>query len=296
MWFRVFSHVLMLPALWNETQRYDQEIAQWRQKYEADLKKDNGWLTLAGLFWLKEGANTLGSGAGNHIVLPPAARERAGVFQFHDGKTLVIVERGVNATVNGKPVVAETALHPDTSGRGDRITLGRLSMAVIQRGRRFGIRVWDNDSESRRHFKGVRWFPVNEDYRITAQFTSYVKPKNISILNVLGDTETSPSPGFAIFQVGGQQCRLEPVLEGNELFFIFKDGTSGKETYPAGRFLYSDLPKDGKVALDFNKAHNPPCAFTDYTTCPLPPPQNRLPVRIEAGERNYKRNYQRHAK
>lgn len=288
MWFRVFSHLLIVSGLWGGTHPYRRDIASWRQKYESDLKKDNGWLTLAGLFWLKDGANTFGSGSGSDILLPPSAPETAGIFRFHAGKTILIVKSGVEVTLNGKPVLAEAPLQADTSGRPDHVNLGALSMAVIQRGRRFGIRLWNNDGDSRRQFKGLQWFPVNESYRIIAQFTSYPKPKAIPILNVLGDIEPNLSPGFAVFDLGGQQCRLEPVLEDQQLFFIFKDATNGKETYPAGRFLYSDLPKDGKVVLDFNRAHNPPCAFTDYATCPLPPRQNHLAVRIEAGERNYK--------
>ena len=287
MLFRIFSYILFLPLLSNGTQPYEQEILKWRQAYEADLKKDNGWLTLAGLFWLKDGDNSFGSGLGNDIVLPPSAPETAGTFQFHDGKTLLRVKSGINVSLNGKPVLTAMPLHPDTAGRPDRIAVGPLSMMVIQRGQRYGIRLWDNDSAARRQFQGVKWFPVNEAYRVTAQFTSYAKPKLIPILNILGDTELNPSPGFAGFHLPGGECRLEPVLEGNELFFIFKDATSGTETYPAGRFLYADLPKDGKVSLDFNKAHNPPCAFTGYATCPLPPRQNHLAVRIEAGERNY---------
>jgi len=159
-------------------------------------------------------------------------------------------------------------------------------MIVIQRGARYGIRLWDNQSPARLNFAGTRWFPVKESYRVTAQFTSYPQPKMIPILNILGDTEPTPSPGFAMFELEGKQCRLEPVLEGDQLFFMYKDATSGKETYPAGRFLYTALPADGKVVLDFNQAHNPPCAFTPYATCPLPPKQNHLSVAVEAGELN----------
>lgn len=269
-------------------QSYVQEIQKWRDGYEADLKQDNSWLALAGLFWLKEGENPFGSGPANAIVLPAGSvPDLAGTFVFHDGKSGLVPAAGVPLLLNGKPVLAETAVNPDSSGNPDRITLGRLTMILIQRGKRYGIRLWDNGNPARREFRGAHWFPAKECYRITAVFHSYPQPKMIPILNILGDTEPNPSPGYATFDIGGKPCQLEPVLEDDKLFFMFKDTTSGKQTYPAGRFLYTDLPKDGKVVLDFNKAHNPPCAFTPYATCPLPPRQNHLPLAIEAGELNY---------
>jgi uncharacterized protein len=292
--------VLSLAAAEAGGSGYRAEIQKWRAGYEADLKKDNGWLTLAGLFWLKEGRDTFGTSAENDIVLPKgSAPEKAGAFLFHDGKTRLQLEDGVRALVNGDPLrtkaqgalawllahPAEMPLNPDTTGKPDRITVGRLSMIVIQRGNRFGIRLWDNASAVRRDFPGSQWFPVHEAFRVTAQFTAYPQPKMIPILNVLGDTEQNPSPGFATFKLEGKTCRLEPLLEGDRLFFILKDLLSGKETYAAGRFLYTGMPKDGKLVLDFNKAENPPCAFTPFATCPLPPKQNHLPVAVMAGER-----------
>ncbi len=290
---RLFPYVCCFwLAIWlaaaQPDRTYLHEIQKWRQDYEANLKQDNGWLSLAGLFWLKDGENRFGSGSANTIVLPAgSAPETAGTFIFHDGKTRLAPGRGGPLILNGQPVRAETVVKPDSSGNPDRINLGRLSMIVIQRGARFGIRLWDNGSPVRREFRGTHWFPVQESYRVTATFHSYPQPKMIPILNILGDTAPNPSPGFATFEMGGKPCRLEAVLEDNQLFFMFKDTTGGNETYPAGRFLYSGLPKNGKVVLDFNQAHNPPCAFTPYATCPLPPRQNKLPVAIEAGERNY---------
>jgi uncharacterized protein len=265
---------------------YREEIQKWRTGYEADLKKGNGWLTLAGLFWLKEGDNTFGTSAENDIVLPPGSSpEKAGAFLFNDGKTRLALSRGAAFMSNGKPAPTQMEIKPDSTGAPDRITTGHLSMIVIQRGNRFGIRLWDNASQTRRNFPGSQWFPIQEAFRVTAQFTSYSQPKVIPILNVLGDTEQNPSPGFATFKLKGKTCRLEPLLEGDHLFFILKDLTSSKETYAAGRFLYTAMPKDGKLILDFNKAENPPCAFTAYATCPLPPKQNHLPVAVTAGER-----------
>jgi uncharacterized protein len=145
--------------------------------------------------------------------------------------------------------------------------------------------VKDKQSKYREAFHGLKWFPVREQFRITARWVAYPKPRQVSIVNIIGNLIEMPSPGCAVFQIGGREMRLEPVVENDkELFFIFRDQTSAKETYPGGRFLYTDLPRDGKLELDFNKAENPPCAFTPYATCPLPPKQNSLPVRIEAGE------------
>lgn len=284
-----FLHICcLLSAVWiasAQTAGYREEVEKWRADYEADLRQDNGWLSLAGLFWLKEGNNTFGTGSGNNIVLPPgSAPEVAGAFFFHNGETQLHPSPSTRILLNGAPLHATAPLEPDTSGKPDRITLGWLSMIVIHRGARYGIRLWDNHNPARSNFGGTHWFPIRESNRVIAQFTPYPQPKMIPILNILGDTEPTPSPGFATFEWKGKPCNLEPVSEDNVLFFIFKDATSGKETYPAGRFLYAALPRDGKVVLDFNEAQNPPCAFTPYATCPLPPKQNHLPVAIEAGE------------
>ncbi len=285
----VFRHICcFLPTIWfatAQTAGYREEIEKWRAGYEAHLRQDNSWLSLAGLFWLREGNNTFGTGSGNNIVLPPgSAPEAAGAFTFHDGQTQLQPAPSIPILLNGAPVRAMTRLEPDSSGKPDRITLGRLSMIVIHRGTRYGIRLWDNQNPARSNFGGTHWFPIQASYRVIAQFTSYPQPKMIPILNILGDTEPTPSPGFATFEWEGKPCHLEPVSEDDRLFFMFKDATNGKETYPAGRFLYAALPRDGRVVLDFNEAENPPCAFTPYATCPLPPKQNHLAAAIEAGE------------
>jgi uncharacterized protein (DUF1684 family) len=249
---------------------YPAEIAQWRQDRETRLKADDGWLTLTGLFWLHPGANSFGKAADSAIILADGP-EHAGVFTF-DG-------RRVTVTVNGS--TREVKADSDT----DRVRVGRLSLFVIQRGDRFGIRLKDPESQYRRQFHGIEYFPANAAWRVTARWVA--APKKIPILNVLGQTEPSECPGF---ELGGKHLRLYPILESpgdRQLFYIFRDETAGKETYGAGRFLYSDMPRDGRVVLDFNEAYNPPCSFTPYATCPLPPPENRLAVRIEAGEKKY---------
>lgn len=278
---------LWLNAAQSADRAYRDDLQKWRDGYTASLKQENGWVALAGLYWLKEGANQFGTASNNSFVLPPgSAPDSAGSFIFHQGSTQLTVSPGAPVFLNGKPVASPAPVNPDSSGEPDRITLGHLSMIVIHRGARYGIRLWDSQSPARLTFAGTRWFPIKESYRVTAQFMSYPQGKTIPILNILGDTELTPSSGFATFELKGKRCRLESVLEGDQLFFMFKDATSGHETYPAGRFLYTALPVDGKVVLDFNQAHNPPCAFTPYATCPLPPRQNHLSVAIDAGELN----------
>lgn len=280
-----FAAALMLLAAGDAA--YRAEIERWREQAERSLRADDGWLTVAGLFWLKEGDNRLGSGKGNEIELPAgSAPARAGVIRFQSGKAELQIAPGVRAALNGKPVVS-AVMRPDSDGKPDVLTLGDLSLFVIQRGDRFGIRLKDKNSRFRRNFTGRKWFPVKEDYRVTARFEPHARPRQISIPNVLGQIEKMASPGRVVFRWKGQEVSLEPVASGERLWFIFRDRTSGKETYPAGRFLYSEAPRDGKVVLDFNQAYNPPCAFTPYATCPLPPRQNWLPVRIEAGELTY---------
>jgi len=180
---------------------------------------------------------------------------------------------------------AAKELWPDSL---DVAKVGRLSLFVIKRSDKYGIRLKDPDSQYRREFHGIESYPAKEEYKVTAKWLP--EPRKIPILNIVGQTEEMDSPGVAVFQLNGQEYRVRPVLEtpdAKELFYIFRDQTSAKETYGAGRFLYSAMPAGGQVVLDFNKAYNPPCAFTPYATCPLPPAENRLAVRIEAGEKKY---------
>ncbi|HEV2381518.1 MAG TPA: DUF1684 domain-containing protein [Terriglobia bacterium] len=266
---------------------YRAQIEQWRARREASLKSEDGWLTVAGLFWLKRGINTVGTEAGNDIVLPAgSAPGRVGAFDMHDGIISFEAAAGVNATVNGKPATA-SALKPDSSESPDILRLNGLTLSVIQRHDRYGIRLKDKNSEMRKAFTGLKYFPAKEEYRVKAKFVPYDPAKTIAVPNILGQIEQTPSPGYVEFTLNGHELRLNPVTEGDTLFFIFKDLTSGKETYPPGRFLNTEMPKNGEVILDFNKAYNPPCAFTPYATCPLPPEQSKLSIAIEAGELRY---------
>lgn len=265
---------------------YNGTIEHWRQERESRLKADDGWLTVAGLFWLKEGSNSAGSATGSSIQLPRVAAH-VGDFDFHEGKATFHADPDVAVLINDKPAKMAVLKADTDPGGPDKITIGDLTMFVIHRGQRYAIRLKDKESEYRRSFTNLHWYPVREDYRIVARWVPYDTPHQIAVPNILGETENEPSPGYATFILQGHEYRLDPVLEDKQLFFIFRDQTSGKETYGSGRFLYAELAKEGKVVLDFNKAYNPPCAFTPFATCPLPPKQNRLPVRIEAGELKY---------
>jgi uncharacterized protein (DUF1684 family) len=251
---------------------FQTEIAEWHRAREAGLRRDGGWLTVTGLFWLREGPNTFGLDPSRDIALPDGPA-RAGVLTLRSGKV----------TLSGNGPARE--LRPDSA---DFVKVGRLSLFLIKRGDKYGVRLKDPESAYLRQFHGLEYFPAAEAYRVTARFVP--EKRQIPILNVLGQPEMNDCPGYAVFRWNGRELRLYPVLDdpgAKSLSFIFKDLTSGKETYGAGRFLDTDLPRDGKLMLDFNKAYNPPCAFTPYATCPLPPKENRLPVRIEAGEKKY---------
>ena len=265
-------------------------LEQWRRTRDSNLRRGNGWLTLVGLDWLSEGENTFGSDPANVVPLPKGkAPAKAGLFVLDHGAVKVKVASGGGVTLNGKPV-SEQVLKSDAEGDPDILILGDLSFYVIKRGDRFGIRVKDSQSPVRLNFKGIASYPADPAYQVVADFIPYVTPKDVRIPTVLGTDDIMQAPGYVRFKLLGKALTLEPVIEdpkAPELFFIFRDKTTGKTTYPAGRFLYAAMPKDGKVVLDFNRSYNPPCAFTPFATCPLPPPQNRLPIAVKAGEKTY---------
>jgi len=251
---------------------YARDVEQYRTQREATLKQDDGWLTVVGLFRLKEGDNRVGSAEANEIVLPAPAAAHAGKIAFSKGQAIYYAE--------GKP---GTILRPNV----DVITLRNIKFFVIKRGEEYLIRVKDNNSKIRREFTGLKWFPTDASWKIAAKFTPYDGLKTILFDSQNGVKQPMQSPGFVTFTKNDKQYRLEPVWEAKELFFIFRDATSNKSTYGAARFLYAEPAKDGTVILDFNKAINPPCAFTAFATCPLPPPQNRLTLAVTAGEKKY---------
>ena len=252
----------------------------------VELKSDEGWLTVAGLFWLKAGDNTAGSASSNALVLPKAAPAQLGVFTLADGRVTFKAAPGTAVTTNGQPVT--TTVLDARAGEKGALSIGDLRLFLIRRGDKYGIRMRDLRSRMRQSFTGLTYYPISEPLRVKAQYVPYETPHTIPIPNVLGQTPEMVSPGYVTFTIGGRALRLEPVYETDDkkdLFFIFKDPTSRDSTYPAGRFLHAPLPVDGTVTLDFNLAYNPPCAFTDFATCPLPPKQNQLAVRIEAGRK-----------
>jgi uncharacterized protein (DUF1684 family) len=261
---------------------YARQIAQFQAAREAELKADDGWLTVVGLHWLKEGANRVGSEKGIEVQLPAAAPKRVGTITLKSGQATFVPDAQAGVTMNGQPAKAG----PLQTDR-DILAIGRVKFFIIKRPDGFAVRIKDNDSATRREFTHLRWFPVDLAWRFEALYTEFEQPETIMLDTLAGGRQQHSSPGFVTFTKAGKEYRLDPVLEGNRLFFIIRDQTSGKSTYGGARFVYTALPKDGKVTLDFNQAINPPCAFTAFATCPLPPPNNRLPIAVTAGEMNY---------
>jgi len=271
---------------------YAKEIEQYRTERLAELKGESGWLSLIGLFWLKEGENKFGSDPANEIVLPKEkVSDVSGVFVLKNGIVRLEAPASSNITTSDKPV-ASLELKTDADDKPTVLHLASLSLQIIKRGDKLGVRAKDKDNPARSNFAGIESFPADQKWRIEARFEPYSPPKPMPIMNVLGMESGEESPGAVVFEVDGKSYRLDAIKEKGEpkLFMIFADSTSGKETYPAGRYLYVDPPDtSGKMIIDFNKAYSPPCAFTKFATCPLPPKQNRLPFAIDAGEK-----YSRH--
>ncbi len=274
-----------VTALGGAANDYEAEIEVWRTEREASLKADDSWLTVSALFFLREGQTSFGSSQRRDFVVPHIPAE-AGVFELRDGRVTVRAPANGRLTVDGEAV--ETAqLYPAETR--PTVTLGTVSLWVHLSGERLAIRVRDTDADIRKNFTSLDWFPVDEAYRVRGTFTPHAEPVTVKTLNILGDIETYTSTGYVTLTVAGQELRMLPVNSGQQLWFIMRDGTSGDDTYSAARFLYADAPDaDGSTTVDFNRAYNPPCAFNPHTTCPLPPPDNRLEIRIEAGEKAYR--------
>jgi uncharacterized protein (DUF1684 family) len=269
---------------------YRQQIDEWHAKREARLKADDGWLTLVGLFWLNDGKNLVGSSKEANIKLPASAPAKLATIDLANGKVTYSPVSGTSATIDDKPAVKMELKSDEGAGEPNVVKSGSVSFYVIKRGPKLGVRVKDTENAARRSFTGVDRYPVDPKWRVEAKLEPYSPMKQIPIVNILGMVEPTPSPGALVFQLDGKPYRIDPILEEgtDELFILVKDKTSGPETYGAGRYVYAPKPgADGKTVIDFNKLYNPPCAFTPFATCPLPPPQNRLPFRIEAGEKRY---------
>jgi uncharacterized protein (DUF1684 family) len=264
---------------------YFRSIEEWRASLDASIRKEDGWLALAGLFWLHEGDNTFGSAHTNDIVLPDVSPPRLGSYFLDGGQVSLRARHGEGLLLDGQ-AATDSVLAPDISGDPTRISSGPLTMIVIRRGERLGIRLWDNGRSERQTFARRSWYPTDLAWRVKASFEAHDPPMTLAIPNVLGDWSNEVSAGSITFEREGRPHRLEAVqTEAGELWLIFADRTNDVETYPSGRFLICPLPEHGRVTVDFNRAYNPPCAFTEYATCPLPPRQNVLHIRVEAGER-----------
>ena len=257
---------------------------QYRRDLETKLTSDTGWLTIAGLAFLTKPETTVGSDPSSDVVLPGATPPLVGTFVLSDDRHVSVrLAPGVRVTLlDGKPF-AGGAIKSDGEGSPDRLVLGDVQVWVHMSGDRPTIRIRDKNSPLRKSFTGMKWYPVDPAYRIEATYVPFDQAKTFAIPNLLGDIDRMSATGQVTFSMNGVEHRMTPFIDGDELWFVFRDLTSGETTYPAARFLYTPLPKDGKVVLDFNRAENPPCAFNPYATCPLPPPENRLTVRVEAG-------------
>lgn len=275
---------------------YRDEITKWRETVEKNLRADNGWLTLAGRFPLKDGPNTFGTDKENDVVLPSqlkgAVPGRLGtlVVDQKAGKVTLKLADGIAMSSQGKPFKGDRDMVIATDKR-DWVTYGRISMHIIERSGRYILRLADNESLVRKNFPGRIWYDVNEKFKVEAKFVAYPVGKTLPIVNVIDEVTKMPCPGYLEFKIDGVTHKIDALAEGEGLFIIIRDETSGDTTYPPSRFMMIEkAPKANEtITLDFNKAYNPPCAFSEFTTCPLPPPQNILKVKIEAGEKYRKK-------
>jgi uncharacterized protein (DUF1684 family) len=268
---------------------YESQIQAWRTQRVERLKSPNGWLSLIGLEWLKEGKNTIGSDRKNDIVLT-AGPAHLGVVTLAKGKATIVLDPKSGATIDGKPQKSAELLD-DSHEKPTTVAFGTASFYLIDRNGKKGLRVKDTAAKTRKNFVGIDYYPIDPKWRVEAKWVPYQPAHTLEIPNVLGQVDKMPVPGKAVFERDGKTYELLPVLEepdAKEVWFIFADKTSAKETYGVGRLLYSDMPKDGKVVVDFNKSYNPRCAFTPHASCPLAPPENRLAIPVTAGEKKYR--------
>jgi Zn-dependent M28 family amino/carboxypeptidase/uncharacterized protein (DUF1684 family) len=269
-------------AIREEMLKHTRDVEKWRSQHEADYSRE--YVPLAGLHYLKGGANTIGSDGANDVVLPAATPRTVGRMVMQDGEVTFEPAAGVQVRLNDRVVTALTRLRADE----ERLVVGDVSFWVHASGARRAIRVRDPHGAPARSFAGFRWFPIDDRYRVIGRFVKDPAPRELKVASLSGDAQTYQTEGVVDFVLNGEPVRLRPMTTApNRFFFVFRDATSGKETYEAARFLYADLQPDGSVVLDFNMAYNPPCAFNPFTTCPLPLPENRLKIRIPAGERAY---------
>lgn len=283
--FLLACAVLASQAIAADT-AYVKSVEDWRAKADQGLRRDNGWLTLAGRYVMKPGVNTFGTGADNDMVFPKGlGPDRMGTVTVEPGRVFVQLAPGVTMEQEGIPMT-DKVMGTSTENR-DWVSIGHGAFHVIERDGKYILRLADNESEVRKRFGGRVWFPVDGKYFVDAKFVAYPPGRKIPIVNVLDEVSDEPVAGYVEFKLAGKPYRLDALDDEDGLFIIMKDATAGATTYGSGRFLAVEKkPKDGEVfKLDLNRAYNPPCAFSEFTTCPLPPKQNVLKVKIEAGEK-----------
>ena len=268
------------------------EIEAWRRRRRERLIGDDGWLSLTGLFWLADGPSAVGAAPDAAIRLPPSGPARAGTILLSKGRAVFApadpAPPGLSA--DGRPVEGPIELRTDADGEPTSVAIRSIRFHLLERGGRIAVRVRDGDNPARSRLGAIPSFPIDPAWRFEARFEPYDPPRRMPVTSVVGTVEEETVPGAVAFELAGHVYRLEPVLERGEAdyWIVFGDATNGAETYGGGRFVYVSPPAGGRTVLDFNRAYNPPCVFTPYSTCPLPAPRNRLSIRVEAGEKLYR--------
>jgi uncharacterized protein (DUF1684 family) len=266
---------------------YTAEILEFRRKREASLKAEDGWLSVVGLHWLRQGDSRLGSDPTCDVLLPAGAPPQLGTLTLVGNLAAFRAADGVKVTCRNRPF-SEGEIRSDEAGAPDLLSIGSIRLILLKRGDRYAIRVKDNDSPLRRSFAGLRWYPIDASWKLAAKFVAAPAKTRLTFDTIVGEQEVSESPGFAVFGRDGKSYKLQAALEPDgSYWFVFRDGTSGRTTAGGARQLIVPPPRGENIVLDFNRAINFPCAYIAYATCPLAPPQNRLSLPITAGEMIY---------
>jgi len=269
------------------TSSYEDKIYKLREAEDRNAASDPlQWMNLAGLFWLEEGENTFGRDAANKISLPTFPDAVCGYFLLKKRKVTLHPAEGVKLAFDGK-APGSRRLRSDADNKADFIHVGRLTMKIIIRGAATLVRIWDRESPVQKQFRGFKYYPVDQAYRVTAKYVRHVPPLKIKRLDIIGTETDGIFPGQVQFKLNGESCTLEAEKSGDKLLFHFTDGTSKSTTYGGGRKFEVPVPKGDELILDFNLAENWPCAYTHFATCPVVPQKNRLSIKIEAGEKKY---------
>ena len=273
------------PPAWNDA--VVTEIEAWRAEHEESYT--HNWVTIEGLHFLKPGTQSAGSAPDNDVILIASLPEHLGTFTVASDEVTFDPAPGAPITINGETAASAIVLRDDGAEEPDVIEANGASVVAHRSGTRLSLRVRDPNGERAQAFQGFEWFPISRDYRVLGRFIPDATPRNLPVVNTFGDVDTYETEGVVEFTLNGEVLRLRPfTTEPGRFYFVFNDASSGNETYEAARFLYSDLRQDGTTILDFNEAYNPPCSFNPFTTCPIPLPENRLPVKVLAGEKKYR--------